>query len=131
MLRAIPMLVRIALLYVLGTFFTLCFANGGLTVTQLTTDELEDIRRAAVAYLEAKKPLKWEIHASEIGLGGILLLGGEQRIGRWKIERQPDSVTLIREADIAPEVRRFGLTLSNTSGRYQVTADFWERESFH
>ncbi len=82
-----------------------------------------------IVYLETKKPLKWEIHVAEIKRGEIFDSEHEQRIGRWKIEQENDSVILIRDADIAPDVRRFGMVLSNKYGKYQVISEFWERES--
>jgi hypothetical protein len=44
-----------------------------------------------------------------------------------------DSVTLLREADVAPEVRRFGMVLAKKNDEYVeyvVVNEFWERESF-
>lgn len=99
-------------------------------MNKLSTNELEEIKQAVIVYLEAKKPLKWEIHLAEIKRGAIFDFEHEQRIGRWKIEQGNDSVTLIRDADIAPNVRRFGMILSNKYGKYQVISEFWEQESF-
>lgn len=99
-------------------------------MNKLSTNELEEIKQAAIVYLETKKPLKWEIHLAEIKCGAIFDFEYEQRIGRWKIEQGNDSVTLIRDADIAPNVRRFGMILSKKYGKYQVFSEFWEQESF-
>lgn len=97
---------------------------------KLSKSDLEKIKQTAITYLKTKKPLKWEVHLAEIERGAVLDLGNEQRIGRWIVTTERDSVTLIRDADVAPEVRRYGMVFAKRDGEYVVTSDFWERESF-
>ena len=97
---------------------------------KLSNSDLEEIKQAAIIYLKTNKPLKWEVHLAEIERGAVLDLSHEQRIGRWIVTSERESVTLIRDADIAPEVRRFGMVFARKDGEYVVTSDFWERESF-
>ena len=58
-----------ALLYVASVFFTVSFTDGGIALNKLSTNELEEIRQAAIVYLETKRSLKWEIHLDEIKRG--------------------------------------------------------------
>ncbi len=97
---------------------------------RLSVIDLEKIKRSAISYLQTKKPMNWEIHLAEIERGAILDLDEEQRIGRWIITAQDNTVQMVRDADVAPEVRRFGMVFANKDGEYVVTSDFWERESF-
>ena len=104
--------------------------DGGGSVERLLKSDLEKIKQSAISYLKTKKPLNWEIHLAEIERGAILELEQEQRIGRWMVTTEVDSVTLVRDADIAPEVRRFGMVFVKRDGTYTVASEFWERESF-
>ena len=97
---------------------------------KLLKSDLEKIKQSAISYLKTKKPLNWETHLAELERGAVLDLGQEQRIGRWIVTTEDNSVTLVRDADIAPEVRRFGLVFVKRDGEYTVTSEFWERESF-
>jgi hypothetical protein len=126
--------------FVVLAFAVLCSASvscnrahesGANSVERLSKTDLEKIKQAAISYLKDKKPLNWEIHLAEIERGAPLDLEHEQRIGRWIVTVEPDSVTLVRDADVAPEVRRFGMVFVKKNGDYVVTRDFWERESFH
>ena len=104
--------------------------DGGGSLEKLSKSDLEKIKQSAISYLKTKKSLNWEIHLAEIERGAVLDLGQEQRIGRWIVTTEGDSVTLVRDADVAPEVRRFGLVFVKRDGEYEVTSEFWERESF-
>lgn len=122
--------VAAALLCAANFFFTVSFADGDIALEKLSTNDLEKIKQTAIVYLETKKPLNWEIHLAELRRGAVFDFEHEQRIGRWMVESGADSVTLIRDADVAPEVRRFGLVLVKKADGYEVVSEFWERESF-
>lgn len=109
-------------------------APGEPTMTKpklLTDAELAALQRVVLAHLQDKRPLNWEMHAAELQRGAPMTLGNEQRIGRWLVSVADDhKVLVLRDADVAPDVRRYGLEMRRGDGGFSVTADFWEREQF-
>ena len=90
---------------------------------------LAKIKVSAITYLEKEKPLNWEVHVEELHRGAIMNLHGIDRIGRWVFNKE--AMTLQREADLAPEVRSYGMIFKqNDNNTLQVIRDFWETESF-
>jgi len=58
-----------------------------------------------------------------------MLADGLYRIGIWVFDFE--TLTLLREADIAPEVVNYGLVFQPDSiFKYQVVQDFWQHESY-
>ena len=91
-------------------------------------DALEMVRHVAIGFLKENKPINWEGHIEELKRGALLAEDGSYRIGRWSFDF--GSLVLLRDADIATEVRRYGMLFRNSGGVYTVVDDFWERETF-
>lgn len=92
-------------------------------------DELELIRIEAIRFLEQERPFKWAVHVDELKRDAIMLVDGLYRIGIWVFDFE--TLTLLREPDIAPEVVIYGLVFQRDpiSG-YRVVQDLWGHESY-
>ena len=92
-------------------------------------EQLEIIRTEAIRFLVKEKPTNWAVHVNELKRGGVMFIDGSYRIGRWVFDWT--SLTMLREADIERDVRRYGLIFHKESDSvYRVIQDFWERERF-
>jgi hypothetical protein len=89
---------------------------------------LEQVRQATIAFLQDNQPVNWQMHVEELTRGKPMLTDGVYRIGRWTFDFATG--TLLREADITPEVRRYGMSLVHDDTGWRVRADFWEREQW-
>ncbi len=114
------------LIFLIGMAGAQC--QGGQQMNEVE-ENLVKIREVAIAYLEQEKPLNWSTHGTELRRGAILNLEGTHRIGRWIFDSE--TLTLLREADLASEVRSYGLIFEQRDGgNFTVLRDFWESESF-
>lgn len=94
---------------------------------QLT--ELEQVKQAAISYLESTKPEHWQSYAKELSQGKAMLLDQVFHIGRWTFDFETG--VLLGDADIAEDVRRYGMTLRHDEeSGWLVEGDFWEREQW-
>ncbi len=104
-------------------------------VANATNSELEQIRNAALAYLEqTDKPDLNEFKAAfiaELKRGAIIKDEDTIRIGLWLFEDRNGQPCLIREPNhIAPVVHAFGLKLLKRSEGWSVVDDFDETQRF-
>lgn len=102
--------------------------TGAVMDDQDNIEQLELIRAEAIRYLKEHKPTNWKLHVNELIRGGAMHIDDTYRIGRWIFDFK--SLTLLREADIQPEVRRYGLVFEKEGKVYRVAEDFWESESY-
>lgn len=90
-------------------------------------EQLEQVKQAAIGFLEQEQPMNWAVHRDELQRGAVMFVAGAYRIGRWTFDFQ--TMNLLREADVAPEVRRYGMKLEPADDQgFRVTGDFWEQE---
>lgn len=93
-------------------------------------NDLVKIKEVAIEYLTRKKPLNWKIHVEELQRGAVMKIEGTYRIGIWIYDRA--TMTLIRDAEMADEVRRYGMIFKRDDEHgFVVVKDFWESESFN
>ena len=106
--------------------------KGEIMTEQLATErlaELEQVRQAAIGFLKRTRPEQWRTHVEELSRGKAMLLDQVFHIGRWTFDF--GTGVLLRDADIAEEVRRYGMTLRHDKeSGWLVEDDFWEREQW-
>ncbi len=91
--------------------------------------QLEFVRAEAIRFLAEEQTLNWHIHIKELKAGGAMFLDDTYRIGRWTFDFE--SLILLRDADIASEVRRYGLVFEKKGdSKFRIIRDLWERESY-
>jgi hypothetical protein len=100
---------------------------------ELTREELQEIRAAAIRYYQEKKPEMWEVFVEELQRGALFLKKdlpeiGQPAIGIWRIE-QDHGIALVRWS-IDSMALYPGLQLARQEGRWTVTGDFIREELF-
>lgn len=103
----------------------------GAEETQMTPMEhkLEAVRAAALAYLDATRPEKWDVHVAELRAAPFIEIDGSYRLGNWIWDNVND--ILIRDAELLPVTVRYGMRFDRIDERtFEVSSDFWEREVF-
>lgn len=93
----------------------------------LTQEDMEEIRAAAIRYCEEKKLEDWEAYAQELRRGAIFMNEHEEpRVGIWRIE-QEDGLALVRWSVDSPALYAM-LILAREEGRWTVTGDSYREE---
>lgn len=93
----------------------------------LTKEDMEEIRAAAIRYCEEKKLEDWEAYVQELRRGAIFMNEHEEpRVGIWRIE-QEDGLALVRWSVDSPALYAM-LILTREEGRWIVTGDSYREE---
>jgi len=93
----------------------------------LTQEDMEEIRAAAIRYCAEKKLEDWEAYAQELRRGALFMNEHEEpRIGIWRIE-QEDGLDLVRWSVDSPALYAM-LILAREEGRWIVTGDSYREE---
>ncbi|MEJ6402923.1 hypothetical protein [Yoonia sp. 2307UL14-13] len=91
--------------------------------------KLEAVRAAALVYLDATRPEKWDVHIAELRSAPFTEIDGNYRLGNWIWDNVND--ILIRDAELLPVTVRYGMRFDRVDAHeYEVSSDFWEREIF-
>lgn len=93
----------------------------------LTKEDMEEIRAAAIRYCEEKKLEDWEAYVQELRRGAVFMNEPKgPRVGIWRIE-QDDGLALVRWSAHSLAYYKI-LNLAREEGRWTVTGDSYREE---
>lgn len=102
--------------------------NVEATIMKITTNDLEEIRSAAITFLQQTQHEFRTTFIPELERGAIITAPKGVRIGIWVFEQHADRFALIRQPPVSPIMRYFGLILKRKDHRWIVESDFQEIE---
>lgn len=93
----------------------------------LTKEDMEEIRAAAIRYCEEKKLEDWEAYVQELRRGAVFMNEPKgPRVGIWRIE-QDDGLALVRWSAHSLAYSKI-LNLAREEGRWSMTGDSYREE---
>lgn len=97
-------------------------------MTEITQNDLEMIRTAAIHYYQNSGHPFRAIFCEELRSGAMLIDETGSEVGNWVFQKRGTRLLLVRDPPVSSEMRYFGIILNKRNDKWTVEGDFQEIE---